>query len=91
MPPDDVLRKGSGTLCEQLLMVEAFRKRIVCPNKHTSESEVFYKVRRVPLVSRLVLDVWPLQGKVATLWAPIPVRAATPSGYHSQLACGARL
>ncbi len=22
MPPDEVLRKGSGTLCEQLLMVE---------------------------------------------------------------------
>lgn len=24
MPPDEVLRKGSGTLCELLLMVEAF-------------------------------------------------------------------
>ena len=44
MPPDDVLRKGSGTLCEQLLMVEAFYKGILCPNKHTSESEVMYNV-----------------------------------------------
>ena len=33
MGPADVLRKGSGTLCEQLLMVEAFKHGIVCPNK----------------------------------------------------------
>ena len=25
MPPDEVLRKGSGTLCEALLMVQAFK------------------------------------------------------------------
>lgn len=31
MPPDEVLRKGSGTLCEMLLMVEAYK---VC--KHAS-------------------------------------------------------
>jgi DNA polymerase epsilon subunit 1 len=31
--PDDVLRKGSGTLCEALLMVEAFKGNIICPNK----------------------------------------------------------
>ncbi|CAM9190271.1 unnamed protein product [Chrysoparadoxa australica] len=31
---EDVLRKGSGTLCEALLMVEAFRGNIICPNKH---------------------------------------------------------
>ena len=29
MSPDEVLRKGSGTLCEALLMVEAFRGNIV--------------------------------------------------------------
>ncbi|CEH14532.1 dna polymerase catalytic subunit a [Ceraceosorus bombacis] len=33
--PDEVLRKGSGTLCETLLMVEAFRGNIVMPNRHT--------------------------------------------------------
>ncbi|KAL7468775.1 hypothetical protein ACHAXS_009012 [Conticribra weissflogii] len=33
MGPEDVLRKGSGTLCEALLMVEACTKSIVCPNK----------------------------------------------------------
>ena len=25
MPPDEVLRKGSGTLCEMLLMVQAYQ------------------------------------------------------------------
>jgi hypothetical protein len=25
MPPDEVLRKGSGTLCEMLLMVQAYK------------------------------------------------------------------
>nr|CAD7570292.1 unnamed protein product [Timema californicum] len=34
---DGVLRKGSGTLCEALLMVEAFHARIVFPNKQESE------------------------------------------------------
>jgi len=43
MPPDDVLRRGSGTLCELLLMVEAFRGGIVCPNKHAPQAEALYK------------------------------------------------
>lgn len=30
---EDVLRKGSGTLCEMLLMVEAYKGNIICPNK----------------------------------------------------------
>ncbi|KAG9322756.1 hypothetical protein KVV02_007016 [Mortierella alpina] len=34
MNPDEVLRKGSGTLCETLLMVEAFQGNIIMPNKH---------------------------------------------------------
>uniref|UniRef100_A0A7I4XU50 DNA polymerase epsilon catalytic subunit n=1 Tax=Haemonchus contortus TaxID=6289 RepID=A0A7I4XU50_HAECO len=37
--PDDVLRKGSGTLCEALLMVEAFHNNIVFPNKYTEDDE----------------------------------------------------
>lgn len=37
LPPDEVLRKGSGTLCEQLLMVEAYRANVICPNKHQSQ------------------------------------------------------
>ncbi|PWW72129.1 DUF1744-domain-containing protein [Tuber magnatum] len=40
--PDDVLRKGTGTLCEMLLMVQAYRKEIVLPNKHKQVEEAFY-------------------------------------------------
>lgn len=32
--PDEVLRKGTGTLCETLLMVQAFKASIVMPNRH---------------------------------------------------------
>ncbi|KAI0041486.1 DUF1744-domain-containing protein [Auriscalpium vulgare] len=35
--PDEVLRKGTGTLCETLLMVEAFRGHIIMPNRHEEE------------------------------------------------------
>eukprot|EP00871_Galdieria_phlegrea_P006015 jgi/Galph1/900/GphlegSOOS_G5686.1 len=34
LPPEDVLRKGSGTLCENLLMKESHKQEILCPNKH---------------------------------------------------------
>lgn len=37
MNPDDVLRKGTGTLCESLLMVEAQRGNIIFPNKKQSK------------------------------------------------------
>ncbi|SPQ99410.1 unnamed protein product (mitochondrion) [Plasmodiophora brassicae] len=40
--PDDVLRKGSGTLCEMLLMVEASRANIVCPNKDREDLIQFH-------------------------------------------------
>ncbi|KAG0052419.1 DNA polymerase epsilon catalytic subunit [Gryganskiella cystojenkinii] len=42
MNPDEVLRKGSGTLCETLLMVEAFRGNIIMPNKHTESYNKMY-------------------------------------------------
>ncbi|KAI3783594.1 hypothetical protein L1987_42678 [Smallanthus sonchifolius] len=45
MSPDEVLRKGSGTLCEMLLMVEAYKANVICPNKHQAETEKFYKNR----------------------------------------------
>ncbi|KHJ41058.1 b, exonuclease domain protein, DNA polymerase family [Trichuris suis] len=41
MEPDEVLRKGSGTLCEALLMVEAFSHDIVFPNKKGFETKQF--------------------------------------------------
>ncbi|CAI5437915.1 unnamed protein product [Caenorhabditis angaria] len=39
---DDVLRKGSGTLCEALLMVEAFHNNIIFPNKYTGLDEASF-------------------------------------------------
>ncbi|RFU26627.1 hypothetical protein B7463_g9716, partial [Scytalidium lignicola] len=39
---DAVLRKGTGTLCEMLLMVQAYQKNIVLPNKHVSPKESFW-------------------------------------------------
>ncbi|KAL2020316.1 hypothetical protein VTK56DRAFT_8544 [Thermocarpiscus australiensis] len=41
--PDDTLRKGTGTLCEMLLMVQAYKKQIVLPNKHVSPRESFWE------------------------------------------------
>ncbi|KAH0537339.1 DNA polymerase epsilon catalytic subunit [Glutinoglossum americanum] len=41
--PDDVLRKGTGTLCEMLLMVQAHQKEIVLPNKHQEPTEAFWE------------------------------------------------
>ncbi|KAK3690262.1 DNA polymerase epsilon [Podospora appendiculata] len=40
--PDDTLRKGTGTLCEMLLMVQAYQKLIVLPNKHVTPREAFW-------------------------------------------------
>lgn len=40
---DEVLRKGTGTLCEMLLMVQAYQKGIVLPNKHISPKESFWE------------------------------------------------
>ncbi|KAI0746782.1 hypothetical protein C8Q80DRAFT_1105835 [Daedaleopsis nitida] len=41
--PDEVLRKGSGTLCETLLMVEAFRGEIIMPNRHEESHGTMYE------------------------------------------------
>ncbi|KAL2752065.1 hypothetical protein ACRALDRAFT_1052995 [Sodiomyces alcalophilus JCM 7366] len=40
---DDTLRKGTGTLCEMLLMVQAYKKEIILPNKHISPREAFWE------------------------------------------------
>jgi DNA polymerase epsilon subunit 1 len=41
--PEDVLRKGSGTLCETLLMVQANDVNIICPNKQIDPLAKFHK------------------------------------------------
>jgi DNA polymerase epsilon subunit 1 len=43
MGPEDVLRKGSGTLCEALLMVQACELGIICPNKQIDPMAQFHK------------------------------------------------
>ena len=43
MGPEDVLNKGSGTLCESLLMIEAFQGNIICPNKEREQQEKFHE------------------------------------------------
>lgn len=43
MSPDDVLRKGSGGLCESLLMVQAEANNVVFPNKKELVRERFYE------------------------------------------------
>jgi DNA polymerase epsilon subunit 1 len=43
MGPEDVLRKGSGTLCEALLMVQACSKSIICPNKQVDPLAKFHE------------------------------------------------
>lgn len=43
MEPDEVLRKGSGTLCEALLMVQAYHANIIFPNK---QETVFNKLTK---------------------------------------------
>ncbi|KAF8632650.1 hypothetical protein AX17_004783 [Amanita inopinata Kibby_2008] len=41
--PDEVLRKGSGTLCETLLMVEAYQAEIIMPNRHEESHGDMYE------------------------------------------------
>lgn len=41
--PDEVLRKGTGTLCEMLLLVQAYKSNIILPHKHSDPIESFYE------------------------------------------------
>ena len=41
--PDEVLRRGSGVLCEYLLMAQAFRGNIIFPNKQVEDKERYYQ------------------------------------------------
>jgi len=40
---DDVLRKGSGTLCEMLLQVEAHANDVIAPNKQVTKRETTFE------------------------------------------------
>ena len=41
--PDDTLRRGTGTLCELLLTVQAYKNEIILPPKHKDPEEAFYE------------------------------------------------
>lgn len=41
--PDDTLRKGTGTLCELLLTVQAYKGEILLPHKHKEPKERFWE------------------------------------------------
>lgn len=43
MNPDDVSRKGTGTLCEALLCIKATHKNIIFPNKKRSSGEKYFE------------------------------------------------
>ena len=86
MPPDEVLRKGSGTLCEMLLMVQAYEANVIAPNKHTSASEKMHT--DVNGVSHLLESETYIGGKVEALEsgvfrADIPCKfRCNPEGYQ---------
>lgn len=86
MPPDEVLRKGSGTLCEMLLMVQAFQANIIAPNKHTSVTEKMHMDKAG--VSHLLNSETYIGGKVEALEsgvfrADIPCKfQCSPEGYQ---------
>ncbi|KAJ1611964.1 DNA polymerase epsilon catalytic subunit [Cryptosporidium canis] len=71
---EDLLRKGSGTLCEHLLMKEAFSKNILFPNKKVQESMEFYQ-------NRPILNSTYVGGTVESLCSGV-FRADIPESFH---------
>lgn len=82
LAPDDVLRKGSGTLCEALLMVEAYLAGVLAPNKHVARAEKTFRGK--PLESETYIG-----GKVEALESGVfrsdlPTRfACDPAAYQA--------
>ena len=58
MSPSDVLRKGSGTLCESLLQVEAKRGNIIAPTS-----------RRRSWTAGTAADWWTVRRTSADTWS----------------------
>eukprot|EP00913_Durusdinium_trenchii_P009774 g9180.t3 len=69
--PDDVLRKGSGTLCESLLMNQAKHANVLFPNKHIDPPLEFHQmVKRKPAASLFRPRKKPPAGSVFVQNAP---------------------
>ena len=84
MSPDEVLRKGSGTLCEALLMVEAYRGNIVCPNKSVTGGEKHYKGHLLESETYIGGHVECLEAGVFRADIPVKFRLQ-PKGYQGLL------
>ncbi len=59
LPPDEVLRKGSGTLCEALLMVQAFQVRTLKYQEQILtyvKAELFSGIRHLAAAGRGTTD-----------------------------------
>ncbi|KAF3934297.1 hypothetical protein ABW19_dt0205260 [Dactylella cylindrospora] len=81
--PDDVLRKGTGTLCEMLLMVQAYEKHIILPNKHKNPDEVFWEGHLVESETYVGGHVEALEAGVYR--SDIPVNFAVDTGAIDEL------
>ena len=83
MHPDDVLRKGSGTLCEQLLMAQAHSRNIIFPNKVVEAQERFYSGHLIESDTYVGGHVECLE--VGVYRNDIPVRFHLDPGAYKQL------
>ena len=84
MPPDEVLRKGSGTLCELLLMVRAYEASVVAPNKHQAPAEASFRGRPLEAETYIGGKVEALESGVFR--ADLPTRfACDPAAYQGLL------
>ncbi|CAL55806.1 DNA polymerase epsilon, catalytic subunit A,C-terminal [Ostreococcus tauri] len=84
LSPDEVLRKGSGTLCESLLMVQAYEGEIVCPNKQVGAGEQYYNGHLLNSETYIGGHVECLQAGVYRSDIPCDFNL-TPDGYQKLL------
>lgn len=81
--PDDTERKGTGTLCEMLLMVQAYNHEIVLPNKHVSPKESFWEGHLLDSETYVGGHVESIEAGVFR--ADIPVNFAVDTGAIDEL------
>ena len=72
-----MLRKGSGTLCESLLCVQAFNANIVFPNKHETILNKTTEKGQVESISYALHLVSPNKVYFLRSWTPRRTWAAT--------------
>lgn len=81
--PDDILRRGTGTLCEHLLMVEAYQANVPFPNKHNDPLlQVVFDANKE---KRILLNQTYVGGKVEAINAGVYRNdIAYDFGYYSE-------